>query len=809
MSSLIGVESALVTRGLAEAGTELDRLGGKGANLARLAAAGFPVPDGFVITTAAYRRQVAGLSLDAELEPAELRRRIESAPVDAGLIEQILEAYRRLPAGPVAVRSSATAEDLPGAAFAGQQDTYLNVPEEELLAAVSRCWASLWTDRAVAYRRRLRIEPDEISIAVVVQSMVPAEVAGVLFTADPVTGRRDRIMIDATAGLGEALVSGEVTPDHYLLDPEGRQLEFRPGGSSSGSPLLGAAELHRLAELGAAVRDHFGGPQDLEWALADGQVRLLQARPMTALPAPVTIGPRQRIASSVVSDYLVQRPYPLDVTTWLPHGPAGMMARMITRVGLGVDLATLLPEQDGVVTQLQPVSPKPSPRLLVALPAMLFRAQRFDPARWRSDPRVGQFQRRLADLSGDPAELSWRDLVRRPRDLFRVAELSGSVREDFVPGYAVALARLRLRLALIRETRLLDDLIGGAVTETSIMNDRLAEIAAEVRSRPDAARLFAELPTDQLLVRLRADPGLAEIAADFDRLLADFGHRETVSPVLVSPPTWRDQPAAPLGTIKVLVAGGEPPAPAGRAAAAEAIVFAKRSLADPRRRAVMRAAIDAARAGLAVREDTHDLITRPAPVLRRCLLELGRRLQAAGVLAEPFDVFHLRLEEIEAIVDPDRLEPAERDRLAHLVRRRAIAREELAAVPMINRAAIFGPVTDTGDAIVTGTPAGAGVAIGPARVITSSAEFGTLQPGEVLVCPYTNPAWTPLFQSAVAVVADTGGVGSHAAIVAREYGLPAIMGTGDGTVRLRTGDRIRVDGTTGRVTAADRPAAGE
>ncbi|WP_152361160.1 PEP/pyruvate-binding domain-containing protein [Microlunatus speluncae] len=808
MSSLIGVEPVLVARSLAEAGTELGRLGGKAVNLARLAVAGFPVPEGFVITTAAYRQHVAGLSL-ADEDPVELRRRIEAAPVAARLAELIMSAYRGLPAGPVAVRSSATAEDLPGAAFAGQQDTYLNVTEPDLLGAVRRCWASLWTDRAVAYRRRLRIDPEEVSIAVVVQAMVPAEVAGVMFTADPVSGRRDVIMIDAAAGLGEALVSGEVTPDHHLLDAEGRQLEFRAGVPSTGQPLLAADQLRRLAELGAAVRDHFGGPQDIEWALADGRFRLLQARPMTALPTPAAIGAGQRLASSVVSDYLVQRPYPLDVTTWLPYGPAGIMMRLVSRIGLRVDLATLLPEEDGVVTRLQPVSPKPSPRLLVALPAMLFRAHRFDPARWRSDPRVGQFERRLADLSGDPAELGWRDLIRRPRDLFRVAELSGSVREDFLPGIAVSAVRLRLRLTLLRETRLLDDLIGGAVTATTIMNERLAEIAAAVRRAPDAARLFADLPTDALLVRLREDPALAELAADFDRLLADFGHRETASPVLVSPPTWIDQPEAPLGTIKALAAGAEPPTPADRAAAAEAIVFGKRSLADPRRRAAMRAAIDAARAGTVFREDSHDLLTRPAPVLRRCLLEIGRRLRAAGVLAEPFDVFHLRLEELEAIIDPERLEPAERDRLTRLVRRRAIAREELAAVPMINRVAVFGPAGDTGDAIVTGTPAGAGVATGPARVITDATEFGTLRPGEVLVCPYTNPAWTPLFQSAVAVVADTGGVGSHAAIVAREYGLPAIMGTGEGTVRLRTGDRIRVDGTTGRVTAADGSAAGE
>src|SRR5690606_24109698 len=209
------------------------------------------------------------------------------------------------------------------------------------------------------------------------------------------------------------------------------------------------------------------------------------------------------------------------------------------------------------------------------------------------------------------------------------------------------------------------------------------------------------------------------------------GHRETVSPVLVSTPTWADQPEAPLGTLQALVAGGDGPARERRGAAAETTVFGRRSMAEPGRRAAMRRAIDAARAGMAFRADSHALITRPAPVLRRCLLEIGRRLQSAGVLAEAFDVFHLRLEEIEQLNEPDRLPPAERDRIARLVRRRMIAREQLAATPMIDQRPTA-EADDAGDALAVGTPAGSGVAVGPARVITSPAEFGSMRPREVL-----------------------------------------------------------------------------
>jgi pyruvate,water dikinase len=190
------------------------------------------------------------------------------------------------------------------------------------------------------------------------------------------------------------------------------------------------------------------------------------------------------------------------------------------------------------------------------------------------------------------------------------------------------------------------------------------------------------------------------------------------------------------------------------------------------------------------------------PLLRRVLLEVGRRLTAAGALIEAEDVFHLRLAEIEAIRDVTKLGQTDAARLSALVRARSLKREQLAAMAMVDYAAIFGRRARQANALVTGTPACAGRATGTVRVISGPAEFGTLKPGEILVCPYTNPSWTPLFQRAAAVVVDTGGIGSHAAIVARENGIPAVMGTGDGTRVLSTGQRVTVDGTSGLVTAA-------
>jgi pyruvate,water dikinase len=282
---------------------DLDRAGGKGASLGELVNHGFPVPDGFVVTTDAYATAVVGTDLDARIaeqvaagdDGAAIRAEVEKVTIPDDLRTAIAGAYARLGGPPVAVRSSATAEDLPGAAFAGQQDTYLHIiGEDALIDAVRRCWASLWTDRAIAYRRRLGIDPAQVRIAVVVQRMVEAETAGVLFTANPVTGDRGQMVVNASSGLGEAVVSGLVTPDHYVLDAQGAVLDWSPGrrevvitgvagggvahtpGGSVPVRRLPADVLRDLARLGSAAAAHLGRPQDIEWADAGGELYLLQ-----------------------------------------------------------------------------------------------------------------------------------------------------------------------------------------------------------------------------------------------------------------------------------------------------------------------------------------------------------------------------------------------------------------------------------------------------------------------------------------------------------------------------------------------------
>ncbi|GAB3002210.1 PEP/pyruvate-binding domain-containing protein [Saccharothrix stipae] len=801
---------------------DLAEAGGKGANLGELVTAGFPVPEGFVVTTEAYDAVVrsAGLHLDVESDRgATLRAAFEAVVVPDDVRAAIIEAYAALGGGPVAVRSSATAEDLPGAAFAGQQDTYLNVVgETDLVHAVRRCWGSLWTDRAIAYRRARGVDPAGVRIAVVVQRMVDAEVAGVLFTANPVTGHRDQLVLAANSGLGEAVVSGLVTPDHYVLDRRGAVREWTPGrrevviravegggvshGTDTSPPSrLPAEVLADLARFGTEVAAHFGRPQDIEWAFAGGRVWLLQARPMTALPPPpVRLGRFQRRLGSVLLEYVPVRPYPLDMTTWLPFGPAGLMGKVTGYFGLRGAFEDFLVEQDGVVDRLVPPAPRPTPRILGTPFRLVALARRHDPARWTADPRFVAYLARVSDLEGrDLAAMPWSRLVRFPREVLDSVQPVADLRIAYLPRTGLALARLLLALKLLGLAPLLPDLLLGTRTRTADTNRALEALADRVRHDEALGAAVDRLD----LAGLAA---FGDFHREFTAFLAEYGHRETVSPILVTPPTWGEAPETVLGLIKVLAA--EPTEAVDHAARAVQRLFRHPRLRTPQRRARVQRWIDQARAGIAFREDSHFYFTKPLPVLRRTLVEIGGRLRDAGVLDSAEAVFHLRLAEIEAIADPAALaDDVVRD-LRAAVRERSARRDELRGVRLIDPALIF-PRSGHGDALVSGTPASGGTVTATVKVIREAADFAEFTEGSVLVCPYTNPSWTPLFPRAAAVVVDSGGPASHAAIVAREYGIPAIMGTATGTSVLSDGQLVTVDGDTGRVTAAAPASAGE
>ncbi|MDA2803638.1 PEP/pyruvate-binding domain-containing protein [Nocardiopsis suaedae] len=838
--------------------SDLDTAGGKAANLGEMVRLGLPVPDGFAVTTLAYAHAAAEGAPAAALraleqrpadgdadgdadEGAAVRAAFEAADLPDGLRTAILEAYRRMGGGPVAVRSSATAEDLPGAAFAGQQDTYLNVVgEEELLDAVRRCWASLWSGRAIAYRRRIGMDGPDVRIAVAVQKMVPAAWAGVAFTADPVTGRRDRVVVDAGRGLGESVVSGLVTPEHYLLDPHGAVVEHRAGRGEvvvraaegggvvheEGSPSTAPGEspegmdrssLKELSRLCRRVAGHWGRPMDIEWAVADGRVLLLQARPMTAVPPePVRLNPVQKRIGPILLDMFQTRPYPLDMTTWTGELLEGMVAGMMKGL-IGARLPSLdrlFPEEDGVVVRFIPPTPRPTLHTLAAPFRLASKARRFPIERWTKDARFTRYEKALDALAARPAaDLPWDELRKRPREALGLVPLMTELRTDYLPNLVVPFVRTHLMLARLGHPVSASDLAFGALTCTEQANRALEELAELVREDPAMAEAFADRTPEELAQAVGTDPVLAPLAPRFDAFMAAYGNRETASAVYASSPTWSEVPETVLGMVKLLAS--EPPK-RDTDSARKALA---RLNAHPRLRrnpaARQRAArlVERFRAGVAFREDSHFHFTRALPHLRSALLEMGRRLADEGVLDSTDEVFHLRLEELEGIADLPGLPEEQIARLRAAVRRRAAKRASLTSVPMLvmprdepSRGSSKGADAPV---LASGTPAGGGAVTGPARVIRDPSEFGRMRAGDVLVCPYTNPSWTPLFQRASAVVVDSGGLGSHAAIVAREYGIPAVMGTGDGTSALDDGAEVRVDGDAGHVTAAaPRPSVG-
>jgi transposase InsO family protein len=350
------------------------------------------------------------------------------------------------------VRSSATAEDLPGAAFAGQHDTSLNVVgEAAVLDAVRLCWASLWTDRAVAYRRQRGVDARAARMAVVVQAMVEADTAGVMLTANPVTGARDELVVEASGGLGEAVVSGMVTPDHYRLSPDGTVLESRWGrrevvirsapdggtteevGQEGDTERLSDESLRELARLGTALADHFSRPQDIEWAYSEGKIWLLQARPLTAVPpAPITLTAVQRFTGPVIAELFPIRPYPMDMSAWTIPGVGELVHRMLRGLpAVRFDFGDVVPEVEGVVDRFVPPNPRPTFATLFTPLRLARRLRSYDPAHWRADPRYQRFDREVAALARrDVSELDWETLCGQPRESLAQLDRMATTRVD-------------------------------------------------------------------------------------------------------------------------------------------------------------------------------------------------------------------------------------------------------------------------------------------------------------------------------------------------------------------------------------------
>ncbi|MFI7606281.1 PEP/pyruvate-binding domain-containing protein [Micromonospora sp. NPDC049366] len=795
--------------GLSEVSREMTPLvGGKAAGLGELVRLGERVPDGFCVTTTALR-------------PGDLP------------VAEIAAAYRDLGGGPVAVRSSATAEDLPDASFAGMRDTILDVTgEADLLTAIEKCRQSLHTARALAYREARDLADGSDEMAVVVQRMVAPTVAGVLFTANPVTGRRTEMVVEAAAGLGTAVVDGTGDVERHVLD----------GTPQAGAGLLTAAQLEELHRTGERLQHQRGGPQDIEWAYdRDGVLWLLQSRPITTLfplpPAADDADPRLYLEFGHVQGML-QPVTPMGMSTL-----KSLVSAMLAGFGLRVEVTDIGGRLYGDLTDL--VRDRSARKRVVNLLAVDFgpRAQaavqqvlddpRFAPRPGRGRGRGGaapSARTAVRALTGVTRALA-RPEAARTR-LF--AELRRLEADAAAPAGLTAAAD-RLRFVRAQDASTSPDAIVWPIVAGMLAAALPPHLLKGVASRDEINTVLGGMPHNvtiemdlalwQLTTRARDHRDLllttppAELARRYHRgtlpeiglagFLDRYGHR-AVAEVDLGVPRWAEDPTPVFATIANYLRVTDPEqAPDRRFARAAAT--AEAALDDLVARARRRRPIRGRLAGFLLRRARSLAGLREAGKfgglyrlreMRRQLLLIGADLTDHGLLARPDDIMFLTLEEVAAAVD-DRV-----DHRSTVTERRAVHRRELRrrTVPVAvlsdgtDLEAVRSTPSDPAGAL-RGVGAAAGVVTGPARVVHDPAT-AHLEPGEILVASTTDPGWTPLFLTAAGLVTETGAVMAHGPTVAREYGIPAVICVPDATRAIRTGDIVTVDAAAGTVTVA-------
>ena len=828
--------------------------GGKAVNLAELLGAGFPVPDGFCVGTPAYAQaadtaEIAAL-LDAPDFPVRARDALLATPIPDDVAAAVTAAYLALgEAVPVAVRSSATAEDLPGASFAGQQDTYLNVVGvDAVLDAVRRCWASLWTDRAVAYRADAGIPHAGTQLAVVVQRMVDAQAAGVLFTADPISGRRSRSVLDAAPGLGDAVVSGAVDPDHWVVD--GRTITSGPAAGGC----LTDRQVRDLVELGRRVEAHFGAPQDIEWALdGEGTLWLTQSRAITTLyPVPPQRRPGLRVHLNASLAQGLTRPItPMGLSafrvvgaslaglaTGKPvdpmQGPAGfgiagdrafiditaVLRNPVGRKAVPAIFSVMEARSAVVVRELLAAEPSLAPTrsalpgaLAFARPVLRILLRYRVPALIALALARPAAARKVVAARGDElrARLAEPVIGDGHARLAHVVTMLRAV-PPIMPRTVPAAAGGFLALGLARRVAG-PDLDAQAVHEVlrglphNVTTDMDLELWALATRLDQASTAALAAPPAELAERFHARALPPVLQRELAAFLAEHGHR-TAAEIDLGMPRWSDDPTQVLGSLanylRITDPTDNPDARFARgAAAAEAAVA--QVVGEVRRRSRVRAwvtglALRRTRQLAGMRETHKDYLVRVLAHARAQLAILGAELAGRGLLVAADDVFFLELREVAAALDGTDQRGLVADRRAEYdreLRRRHIPRVLLSdgTEPEAEHAA------PAPEGALVGVPASAGTVTGVVRVVLDPAD-AHLEPGEILVAPSTDPGWTPLFLTAGGLVMEMGGSNSHGAVVAREYGIPAVVGVPDATARLQTGQTVTVDGAAGTVVSA-------
>ncbi len=847
--------------------TQVALVGGKGAHLGELSRIeGVRVPAGFCVKTDAFRRIMADVpSIDDRLDrlsrlkpddregistlSAEIRRTLEGIAIPDDLAAAITRSLARLgEQAAYAVRSSATAEDLRTASFAGQQDTYLNVVgPAAILEHISRCWASLFTERAVTYRLRNGFDQRKVQMAVIVQRMVFPQAAGILFTADPVTSNRKVVSVEAAFGLGEALVSGRVNADVYRVreseivakaiatkqlaihaSPAGGTQELPIEPERQEQPALTDAQVVQLAQLGRRIEKHFGLPQDIEWCLVDDDFQIVQSRPITTLfPIPAAGDQENHVYVSVGhAQMMTDAIKPLGLSFWQLTTPRPMY---VAGGRLFVDVASDLASPARRAGLLEVIG-KSDPLVGDALETILERDD-FIPTLGDESPGSARGGGMPAPIETDPAivtglmERSEASIAKLKSD---IRGKSGSALLDFILADIQELRRILLDpqshqvfMSAMEATWWLNgklqawlgeknaaDTLARSVPHnvTSEMGLALLDVADVIRPHSEVVAFLQQVEDEDFLDELAKRPGGREARDAIRAFLDKYGMR-CAGEIDITRPRWSERPTTLLPLILGNIKNFEPGAGKQRfeqgrreASAKERDLLERlRGLPDGEQKAdEAKRMIDRVRTFIGYREYPKFGMVSRYFVYKQALLEEAGRLVQARMLREREDVFYLTFQELHDLVRTNRVD----DQL--ISRRKEAFRSYQALTPprvFTSDGEVVAGVYRRDDfptGALVGLPVSAGIIEGRARVIHDMAE-ADLEPGDILVTAYTDPSWSPLFVAITGLVTEVGGVMTHGAVIAREYGLPAVVGVEHATRLIRDGQRIRVHGTEGYV----------
>jgi len=865
------------------------KVGPKAMSLVRMKRTGLPVPAGFCITEAVLREHLEHNNLTCRLksllnEPAragadtrgtllsDLRRVIIEAPLAEQIRREIENHYDKLGAERVAVRSSGTAEDLPGHSFAGQHDSYLGIANlDDCVEAVKKCWASLWTLRAYEYREKNSFDHLNVGMAVIVQTLVAADVSCVIFTADPITGERGSVVIEACFGLGQTLVSGKVTPDRFVVVKDklklwsrtisDKKIECVPAvdgtveerditGERSVSPTLHKRQMKRLAALAVKIETEFGCPQDIECAISDNRIFLLQSRPITALPPEKSWEDRQiwccNPAKEVIPD--VATPATLSVIDGMlddfigplfgllcmdrgEHPIHGLVAgRVYFNANIWgavfrdlpgakrLDFAKATGSHEGlqkVLDGLINASPADLPDMKFSRFKFFLKIPLIIAGALANTPKKGaSIVAKVADRNE-----KWSHLEAVGLATEEIPARCGDVMADLNELLRGALYLFSVMMALpvldvvcdkwltdtkAKAGRLLAG-IGGMVDATAGLD--IWRLAAAADASPQVRDLIlSDVEWAVIETRLAETDSGREFLGLWTQFMERHGHHCRGELELYNK-RWIETPDYILKFVRshVTQMGKIDPVRNFEVAAEQRRELerqCRKKLRNPIKRSIFNHLLARCQNGSVFRENIKSEVIKLLTAMRKLLLELGKRLNDKGVIENSDDVFFLRLEEIDPVVKGT----ADFDIHQVIDGRRAEYNRNEAVTPPDVVFGRFDPETFVPDNVdqdapeLNGLGVSPGAVTGKARVILRADTEEQLLAGEILVAPFTDPGWTPYFVPAAAIVMDEGGMISHGSIIAREYGIPAVVNVGGATRIIKTGQTIRVDGNRGVVT---------